>query len=69
MKNYCVIDRRQVPFSLVLGAKRRGHLFREYEKTRKETRPMDDESMICVDSQGPSYFTEEKGQNDTEKTD
>jgi hypothetical protein len=64
MKNHCVKNRKQVPFSLVLGANRRGHLVREYEKTMKETRPMDDEIIICVDSQGPSYFTNEKDQND-----
>lgn len=65
VKDCYAINRRQVPFSLVLGAKRSGHLVREYEKTRKEIRPIDDEIIICVDSQGPSYFTDEKYQNDT----
>jgi len=39
-------SRRQVPFSLVLGAKRRGHRVREYEKIRKDAMPTDDEIMI-----------------------
>jgi hypothetical protein len=38
-------NRHHVPFSLVLGAKRRGHRVREYEKIRKEAMPIDSEIM------------------------
>jgi hypothetical protein len=41
--------------SLVLGAKRRGHLVRQYEKIRNAVTPMVEESIICVDNQGPWY--------------
>lgn len=39
-------DRGWVPFSLVLGAKRRGHRVRQYEKIRKDVMPTDDEIII-----------------------
>jgi hypothetical protein len=38
--------RGRVPFSLVLGAKRRGHRVRQYEKIRREATPIDDEIII-----------------------
>lgn len=61
-------SRRQVPFSLVLGAKRRGHRVREYEKMRKDVMPIDDEIIIWVDSHGPSYFTEKKVKKTNKET-
>ncbi len=39
-------DRSWLPFSLVLGAKRRGHRVRQYEKIRREAMPIDDEIII-----------------------
>lgn len=39
-------NRRHAPFSLVLGAKTRGHRVREYEKIRNEAMPMDNEIII-----------------------
>jgi hypothetical protein len=38
--------RSRVPFSLVLGAKMRGHRVRQYEKIRREAKPTDDEIII-----------------------
>ena len=39
-------DESQVPFSLVLGAKRSGHRVRQYEKIRTEVMPINEEINI-----------------------
>lgn len=39
-------EESKVPFSLVLGAKRRGHRVRQYEKIRRAAMPINDEINI-----------------------